>query len=130
MLQSKLWPILLTRRDLRRLWFMQDGATCHFTERVLTWLHSSFGARIISRRGAIPWPPQSPDLNLLGFWLWGHLGKMIFDANPQTVANLMQTVENACGTITPAQGVKAATNFEKRLHLCIQENGGHFQQLL
>ena len=32
MLQSKLWPIRLTRRDLRRLWFMQDGATCHCTE--------------------------------------------------------------------------------------------------
>ena len=42
----------------------------------------------------------------------------------------MQTVENACGTKTPAQGVKAETNFEKRLHLCIQENGGYFQQLL
>ena len=41
----------------------------------------------------------------------------------------MKTVENACGTITPAQAVKAALNFEKRLNLCIQENGGHFQQL-
>ena len=30
-------------------------------ERVLTWLHSKFGARIISRRSAICWPPQSPD---------------------------------------------------------------------
>ena len=130
MLQSKLWLILLTRRDLRRLWFMQDGATCHCTYRVLTWLHSKIGARIISRRSAIPWPLQRPDLNPLDFWHSGHLGKMIFDANPQTVPNLMQTVENACRTITPAQGVKAATNFEKRLHLCIQENGGHFQQLL
>ena len=130
MLQSKLWPILLTRRDLRRLWFMQDGATCHCTERVLTWLHSKISARIISRRSAIPWPPQSPDLNPLDFWLWGYLGKMIFDANPQTVSNLMQTVENARGTITPAQVVKAATNFEKRSHICIQENAGHFQQLL
>ena len=55
---------------------------------------------------------------------------MIFDPDPQTVPNLMQTVENARGTITPAQAVKAATNFEKRLHLCIQENGGHFKQLL
>ena len=42
----------------------------------------------------------------------------------------MQTVENARGTITPAQAVKAAINFEKRLHLCVQENGGHIQQLL
>ena len=59
MLQSKLWPILLTHCDLRRLWLMQDGATCHCTERVLTWLHSKFGARIISSRSAIPWPPKA-----------------------------------------------------------------------
>ena len=67
------------------------------------------------RRSAIPWPPQTLDFNPLDFWLWGHLGKMIFDANPQTVPNLIQTVENACGTITPAQAVIAATNFEKRV---------------
>ena len=114
MLQSKLWPILLTRRNLWRLWFMQGNATCHCTERVLKWLHSKFAARIISRRSAIPWPPQSPDLNPLDYWLWGHMGKMIFDANPKIVPNLMQTVENACGTINPAQCVKATTNFENR----------------
>ena len=58
---------------------------------------------IISRGSAIPWSPQSQDLNPLDFWLWGHLGNIIFDANPHTVPNLMQTVENACGTITPAR---------------------------
>ena len=94
------------------------------------WNNARFGARIIRSSSAISWPPQSPDLNPLDFSLWVHLGKTIFDANPQTVPNLMQTLENACGTIIPAQGVKAATNFEKRLHLRIQENGGHFQQLL
>ena len=42
----------------------------------------------------------------------------------------MQTVENACGTITPAQAVKAATNFEKRLYLCTQVKWRTFQAVI
>ena len=73
MLEHDLWPVLRERRNLRRIWFMQDRATCHCTGRVLSWLGTKFNDRIISRRTPIPWPPQSPDLNPLDFWLWGHL---------------------------------------------------------
>ena len=44
-----------SRRDLRRIYFMQDGAPCHCTNLVLEWLNEKFADRIISRkqRGAV-----------------------------------------------------------------------------
>ena len=33
MLEHDLWPVLRERRNLRRIWFMQDGATCHMSHK-------------------------------------------------------------------------------------------------
>ena len=109
---------------------MQDGATCHCTGRVLSWLGTKFNDRIISRRTPIPWPPQSPDLNPLDFWLWGHLGKIVHGANPRSIDELMQTVEDARNTITPDNIEESLRNLTKRLQSCVAQNGGHFQHLL
>ena len=130
MLEHDLWPVLRERRNLRRIWFMQDGATCHCTGRVLSWLGTKFNDRIISRRTPIPWPPQSPDLNPLDFWLWGHLGKIVHGANPRSIGELMQTVEDARNTITPDNIEESLRNLTKRLQSCVAQNGGHFQHLL
>ena len=129
-LEHDLWPVLRERRNLRRIWFMQDGATCHCTGRVLSWLGTKFNDRIISRRTPIPWPPQSPDLNPLDFWLWGHLGKIVHGANPRSIDELMQTVEDARNTITPDNIEESLRNLTKRLQSCVAQNGGHFQHLL
>ena len=55
--------VLRDRRDFGRLWFIQDGATPHCTERVLDWLKQQFCSRLISRKGSVWWPPQSPGLS-------------------------------------------------------------------
>ena len=94
--------------------------------RVLSWLGTKFNDRIISRRTPIPWPPQSPDLNPLDFWLWGHLGKII----QRSIDELMQTVEDARNTITPDNIDESLRNLTKRLQSCVAQSGGHFQHLL
>ena len=69
MLKSKHWPILLTLRDLRRLWFMQEGATCHYTVRVLTWLHSKFEVYKQEECDSLATP--KPGLESIGFFGYG-----------------------------------------------------------
>ncbi len=71
MLNTQVWPCLQNRRNLRHVWFQQDGATCHTTDRVLSWLNTKFSGRVISRRNSLHWPAQSPDLNPVDYYFWG-----------------------------------------------------------
>ena len=64
------------------------------------------------------------------FWLWGHLGKIVHGANPRSIDELMQTVEDARNTITPDNIEESLRNLTKRLQSCVAQNGGHFQHLL
>ncbi|KAJ4449220.1 hypothetical protein ANN_00617 [Periplaneta americana] len=53
--------------------FLHDGAPAHFSSTARRYLDRRFPDRWIGRGGPIAWPPRSPDLNPLDFYLWGHL---------------------------------------------------------
>ncbi|KAJ4442849.1 hypothetical protein ANN_04442 [Periplaneta americana] len=53
--------------------FLHDGAPAHFSRTARRYLDRRFPDRWIGRGGPIAWPPRSPDLNPLDFYLWGHL---------------------------------------------------------
>ena len=88
-----------------------------------------FQSRIISRRSSVPWPAQSPDLNPLDFWLWGHLASKIFKINPRTVPDLIAAVDTACTEIPTSVVAKSTKNIRKRMSKCLDISGGHFQRL-
>jgi hypothetical protein len=56
-----------------RVWYMHDGAPAHFSRVVRDVLNNTYHDRWIDRGGPTAWPPRSPDLNPLHFYLWGHL---------------------------------------------------------
>lgn len=58
MLENSLAPALENFHLSRNTWFMQDGAPCHTSDRVIQFLQTKFPDRIISRRGTFPWPPN------------------------------------------------------------------------
>ncbi|KFM64525.1 hypothetical protein X975_16921, partial [Stegodyphus mimosarum] len=53
------------------VFLQQDGAPPHWGTIVRTSLNDHFTGRWIGRGGPIPWPPRSPDIPLLDFFLWG-----------------------------------------------------------
>ncbi|GBP69149.1 hypothetical protein EVAR_47424_1 [Eumeta japonica] len=57
----------------RRTWFQQDGATSHTSYRSLPRVREIFPGKLISRRGDINWPPRSPDLTPMDFFLWSYV---------------------------------------------------------
>jgi hypothetical protein len=63
-----------------RIWYMHDGAPAHFSRAVRAVLNNTHHDRWIGRRGPIAWPPRSPDLNPLSFYLWGHLNVLLYAA--------------------------------------------------
>jgi hypothetical protein len=46
-----------------RIWYLHDGAPCHYPLIVREWLNNNFPERWIGRNGPVAWPPRSPDLN-------------------------------------------------------------------
>jgi hypothetical protein len=56
-----------------RVWRMRDGAPAHFSRAVRGVLSYTCHDRRIGNGGHTAWPPRSPDLNPLHFYLWGHL---------------------------------------------------------
>ncbi|GFU69460.1 hypothetical protein TNCV_2282291 [Trichonephila clavipes] len=58
----------LNNHDVQELWFQQDGATCHTARATIDLLKDTFGDRLISRFGAVNWPPRSCDLTPLDYF--------------------------------------------------------------
>ena len=130
LLEEKVWPLLKHRATREQLYFMQDGATCHTTPLNLDFLRSKFAGRVISHKTDLPWPPNSPDLNPLDFFFWGHSMNHVFRTKPSTIENLKSIVndfaENMDSNLVQRACESAKIRFEK-LH---QERGGHFEHLL
>ncbi|GFT72905.1 uncharacterized protein TNCV_1976271, partial [Trichonephila clavipes] len=58
----------LNNHDVQKLWFQQDGATCHTARATIDLLKDTFGDRLISRFGPVNWPPRSCDLTPLVYF--------------------------------------------------------------
>ena len=65
--------------QFQRPWWLQDGAPCHRRRAVTDRLTELFGNRIIALNRAVEWPPRSPDLKPLDFFLWGYLKSKVFE---------------------------------------------------
>lgn len=116
--------------DLHTEWYQQDGATPHCAINTLALLRRSFGNRIISRRTDTPWAPHSPDLNPLDFFLWGYSKDRVYENSPQTTDELKQEIRRVVRGVTVDACRNTIENFTKRVKLCIQQKGMHFEQLL
>ena len=73
MLDGFLVPALRRHIPRSQVWFQQDGASPHTTRGVLDRLHSLFPGKVLSKGGTVPWPPRSPDLSPLDYFLWGQV---------------------------------------------------------
>lgn len=83
-LKTKFLPELRRRdKEMNNVWFQQDGATPHTARIVLEWLAEKFGEHFISLRSKIEWPPYSPDLNPLDFFLLDYLKDRVYSLPPQ-----------------------------------------------
>jgi hypothetical protein len=51
------------------------------------------------------WPARSPDLNLLDFYLWGHLKSIVHAMAVNDVVELEQRIEDGCELIFNTAGI-------------------------
>lgn len=113
--------------DRRVGYFQQDGATAHTANVTMDFLRTHFEDRIISRP---LWPPRSPDLTPLDAFLWGYLKDKVFELPVNTTNELKERITHEIQAINSKMLSNVYANMERRLQVCIQAGGGHFQHLL
>ncbi|KAL3265703.1 hypothetical protein HHI36_009906 [Cryptolaemus montrouzieri] len=93
-------------------------------------LDENFPQAWIGRRGHIEWPPRSPDLAPLDFFLWGHLKSEIYATKSESLDDLRIRIINECRQIGPEMLSNVRERFEQNLFYCMEVNGAHFQHLI
>lgn len=119
--------------DLRRQMFLQlDGAPAHFARPVRDFLNDTFGDQWIGRGGPIPWPPRSPDLTPIDFFLWGRVKNLVYQSPIDSEEELVARIIAACGSIGESPFIfdRVRQSLIRRCELCIDVRGGQFEHIL
>ena len=109
-----------------RLWWMEDGATAHYSLIVRQRLHQLFHNRVVGRGHAVPWP--SPELTPLNFFLWGYLKDKVHETVPPSLAVLQQRIVQELHALQRTRKVRNAVNgMLHRATKCIAPQGHQFE---
>jgi hypothetical protein len=86
----------LTTRQV--MWFQLDGAPAQFARTVRQFLNTNY-THWIGRRGTVSWPPRSPDLTPLNFYLWGYTKQKVYSVVIKTRDQLLERITIAADKI-------------------------------
>lgn len=114
----------------RQIWFQHDGAPPHNARQVTNFLNQEFLNNWVGNTGPHLWPPRSPDLTVLDFFVWGFIKNIVYSTASQNLDELTNKIRIAAQQITPAMLRECRHNLIKRAQMCLNNNGGHFEQLL
>ena len=79
----------------------------------------------------IHWPPRSPDLTPLDFYLWGFIKTKVYTSPmPKNLTQLRQRIKSVIEEITPANLKRVWGNLERRLVITIERKGKQFVHII
>lgn len=126
-------PLLLEDVPLqqrRNIWYQQDGCPAHYSILARTVLNAMFNDKWIGRGGPVNWPPRSPDLTCLDFFLWGYLKEIVYHQVPTTPEDMKQRIKIACREINNEIFDRVHNSFVSRILKCIEVDGQQFEHML
>lgn len=116
----------------QQLWFKHDGTPAHFIILTHEQLNSAYQNHWIGRGGLQFWPPRSPDLNSLHFYLWERLKTLVYHIPIVTLEELRNRIIDGYETICNTHGgfERVRNSMIQRAGACIKARGGHVQHFL
>lgn len=131
MLENEVVPFLKSKRKWRNTVFQQDGARPHTSDFSLRALMRLFPGGIISDRTDFFWPPNSPDLSPLDFFLWGWMKNRVYSPpRPRNLAELRAKIRIVYEELSMDTIQNCIDNVTKRLEACKDANGGHLENII
>ena len=112
------------------MWYLHDGAPVHHTVAIHTHLNNEFPGRWIGRGGPLKWPPRSPDLTKMDFFMWGYIKDQVYKTPPTTKEDMKVRIREVFQNININVLSHVSRAFENRVHYCLEVAGGHFEHLL
>jgi len=106
---------------------MQDGAPPNFSCFVTDVLNERFPDAWIDRGGPILWPPRSPDLSPLDFFLWGYIKNIVYAETVRNIQHLQDRITSAMETVTRDMIQKAWQEIEFSLDVSRATNIAHIE---
>ena len=103
--------------------FQQDGAAAHTANATQAYCKEKFPKFWPKSE----WPPNSPDLNPLDYFAWGHLQAEVDKKKPKRLDTLKVAIKKSVEELPMEMARKALAGFRKRARLCIQEDGSTFE---
>ncbi|XP_042225978.1 uncharacterized protein LOC121868990 [Homarus americanus] len=127
MLQSSIVPTIHQLYGDKKVYYQQDGAPPHFHSDIRDCLDTNFPGRWIGRTGNVDYPPLSPDLTPLDFYLWGNLKNTVYAKKPSTLQELRHEIEWSCTAIPALICPKVCRSVFRRCQQCLDAKGGQFE---
>ena len=119
MLQSK-----FSLMNMKKYWFMQDGAGPHYANKVKNMLNKKYPRRWIGKGSYFQtWQPRSPELTPCDFFLWGYLKHRIALRRPSSKNELIETVKKEFEAIPRERIALACRSVTSRMEKCLDVEG-------
>lgn len=109
--------------------YQHDGAPAHYERRVREFLDAMY-PEWIGRGGPVAWPPRSPDLTPLDFFLWGYVKNCVYAVECRTREQMVDRINAAFNSITPEMLHNCRTSQLRRTAVCLEKEGAHFEPFL
>ena len=106
--------------------FQQDGATSHTAKYTVDWMKENFPKFWKPDE----WPPNSPDLNPLDYYVWKALQQLVYQVEIKGLAHLKRRIRWAWKRLSQEKINHSIDEFRKRLQLVVNANGGHIETKL
>ena len=125
MLEQFVFPQIRHRHP--NILFQQDGAPPHWLREVRERLDEEFPGRWIGRGAPISWPPRSPDITPLDFFLWGYVKDRVYATQVAKINQLRERIENVIATVTPEMLQRTWIELDHRLDILRVTGGAHVE---
>ncbi|KFM56612.1 hypothetical protein X975_18900, partial [Stegodyphus mimosarum] len=107
-----------------RVFLQQDGAPPHWGTIVRSSLNDHFTGRWIGRGSPIPWPPRSPDITPLDFFLWGFVKDNVHRRRVSNMDDLKGRITTAVASVDADMLAGTWREIEYRLDILRATKGG------
>ncbi|GBL99202.1 hypothetical protein AVEN_140669-1 [Araneus ventricosus] len=124
-----LWMYIGTSNSdiIKGVIFQQDGDPPQYGNIVLEFLDKTFPQRWIGRGAVMAWPPRSPAITPLDFYLWGYVKQHVYSERITDINHLKQRITDVIHSVTPIVLTRMWEELDYRLDVCRAKNGAHIE---
>ena len=103
--------------------WQQDSAPAHKSKKSQAWLQKEWYDFVHFSH----WPPSSPDLNPLDYFVWSYVENITNMTSHNTKASLIATIHRVFAELPPALVEKSSSQFRIRIEAVIEAEGGYIK---